>query len=157
MSPPTYLTREGAKKLATELGHLVTHERPQVVREVADAAAQGDRSENAEYIYGKKRLREIDRRIRFLTRKLDQAEVVVAQGIDRDVVRFGARVEVEDEDGQHREYVLVGPDEADPAQGKVSFQAPLGRALLKRRVGDTVLVRRPAGELELEIVSIVYD
>jgi len=157
MSPPTYLTREGAKKLADELGRLVKHERPKVVREVSDAAAQGDRSENAEYIYGKKRLREIDRRIRFLTRKLDQAEVVVASDIDRNVVRFGARVGVEDEDGQRKVYLLVGPDEADPAQGKVSFQAPLGRALLKRRLGDTVIVRRPVGELELEIISIDYD
>lgn len=156
MAEPTYLTREGAKKLAAELDHLLRVERVKVVQEVADAAAQGDRSENAEYIYGKKRLREIDRRIRFLTKRLDSAAVVDA-GVTYDAVRFGARVTVQDEDGAQRTYVLVGPDEADPAAGKVSFKAPLGNALLKRRVGDVVTVRRPAGELDLEIVAIDYD
>ncbi len=152
----TYLTPEGAKKLTKELDQLVRVERPKVVQEVADAAAQGDRSENAEYIYGKKRLREIDRRIRFLTKRLDSAEVV-APGQHHDVVRFGARVEVEDEDGRRKAYVLVGPDEADPGGGKISFKSPLGRALMKRRVGDVVTVQRPAGEVELEVVTIDYE
>ena len=156
MAGPNYLTREGARKLAAELNRLATEERPKVVREVAEAAAQGDRSENAEYIYGKKRLREIDGRIRRITKRLDHAEVVTGEGASPDQVRFGAWVEVEDEDGKRSRYLLVGPDEADPAQGKVSFKAPLGRALLKRRVGDVVTVRRPAGEIELEIVSITY-
>jgi transcription elongation factor GreB len=151
----TYLTPEGAKKLANELDQLLRVERPRVVQEVAEAAAQGDRSENAEYIYGKKRLREIDRRIRFLTKRLDNAEVV-APGHRHDAVRFGARVEVQDEQGVRKAYLLVGPDEADPGCGKISFKSPLGRALMKRRVGDFVTVQRPAGEVELEVLTIDY-
>jgi transcription elongation factor GreB len=142
------------KRLTAELDQLVRVERPKVVQEVADAAAQGDRSENAEYIYGKKRLREIDRRIRFLTKRLDSAEVVHPR--DQEAARFGALVHVEDEDGARKAYRLVGPDEADPAAGKISFKSPLGRALLKRRVGDVVTVQRPAGEIELEVVAISY-
>src|SRR5512145_2341181 len=121
MAQTTYLTPEGAKKLAAELDHLLRVERPKVVQEVAEAAAQGDRSENAEYIYGKKRLREIDRRIRFLTKRLDNAEVV-DQKCNQDVVRFGARVEVQDENGGRKRYLLVGPDESDPNAGRISFQ-----------------------------------
>ncbi len=132
-------------------------ERPKVVREVAEAAAQGDRSENAEYIYGKKRLREIDRRVRFLTKRLESAEVVRPEDLGGDVVRFGAEVVVADEQGQKKTYRLVGPDESDPASGKLSYQSPLGQALLKRRVGDVVIVRRPAGEIEMEIVSLSYE
>jgi transcription elongation factor GreB len=154
---PNYLTPEGAKKLADELNRLMTVERPRVVREVADAAAQGDRSENAEYIYGKKRLREIDRRVRFLTKRLDSAVVVKPGEVDESVIRFGARVEVRDENGRESRYVLVGPDEADPSAGKLSFQSPLGRALLKRRVGDVVSVLRPMGEIEIQILSISYE
>ena len=149
---PNYLTPEGAKKLADELNRLMTVERPRVVREVAEAAAQGDRSENAEYIYGKKRLREIDRRVRFLTKRLDSAVVVKPGEVDESVVRFGARVEVRDENGKQSQYLLVGPDEADPSAGKLSFQSPLGRALLKRRAGDVVSVVRPIGEIEIEIL-----
>jgi transcription elongation factor GreB len=151
----TYLTPDGARKLASELGHLLRTERPKVVQEVAEAAAQGDRSENAEYIYGKKRLREIDRRIRFLTKRLDSAQVV-EPGQSHDVVRFGARVVVSDEYGSQKSYHLVGPDEAEPTQGKISFQSPLGRALMGRTAGEVVTVRRPAGEVDLEIVSIDY-
>jgi transcription elongation factor GreB len=137
---------------------LASVERPRVVREVADAAAQGDRSENAEYIYGKKRLREIDRRVRFLTRRLDAAVVVKPEEQAGDeVVRFGATVEVEDEHGERKRLKLVGPDESDPARGQISFQSPVGRALLKRRVGDVVVVQRPAGELSLSIVGLSYD
>ena len=157
MTVPNYLTRAGAQKLAAELRELLTKERPRVVQEVAEAAAQGDRSENAEYVYGKKRLREIDRRIRRLTSRLDRAEVVGGERASGDTVRFGARVQVVDENGKRSSYLLVGPDEADPAQGKLSFRAPLGRALLTRRVGDVVTVRRPAGELQVEILSISYD
>jgi transcription elongation factor GreB len=157
MAGPNYLTKEGAQKLADELRHLLTRQRPRVVQEVAEAAAQGDRSENAEYIYGKRRLREIDRRIRFLTQRLDSAEIVTGQRATAGRVHFGARVVVEDEKGTRREYRLVGPDEAEPAAGKISYLAPLGRALLERKVGDVVTVRRPAGELELEILAIGYD
>jgi transcription elongation factor GreB len=133
---PNYLTPEGAKKLGDELRQLATIDRPKVVLEVSDAAAQGDRSENAEYIYGKRRLREIDRRIRFITKRLDGAV---------------------DEDGNEKRYRIVGPDETDPTAGCISFQSPLGNSLMKRKVGDTVTVRRPAGEIEVEIRSIEYE
>lgn len=156
VAPSNYMTPEGAKKLAEELQHLVSVERPKVVQEVADAAAQGDRSENAEYIYGKKRLREIDRRTRFIQKRLDSAVVVTPEETESDTVRFGATVEVEDEDGKKSSYMIVGPDEADPAARKISFRSPIGRALLKRRVGDVVTVRRPAGEIEVEILTIAY-
>ena len=154
---PNYLTPAGAKQLADELNHLMSVDRPKVVREVAEAAAQGDRSENAEYIYGKKRLREIDRRVRFLTQRLDAAVVVRQEELGGDVIRFGAVVVVADEDGQHKTYRLVGADESDPGSGKLSFQSPMGQALMKRRVGDVVTVKRPAGELELEIISLSYE
>jgi transcription elongation factor GreB len=154
--PSTYLTPDGAKKLADELKHLLTVERPKVVQEVTDAALQGDRSENAEYIYGKKRLREIDRRIRFLSKRLDSAVVVKNEDVRADFVAFGALVEVVDENGKRSAYRLVGPDESDPAKGFISFKSPLGQALLKRKVGDVVTVRRPAGDIDVEILSIRY-
>ena len=154
---PNYLTPEGAKKLAEELKHLTVTERPRIVLEVSDAAAQGDRSENAEYIYGKRRLREIDRRIRFLTKRIDGAVVVRKDEVASDVVRFGALVRVIDENGKLSAYTIVGPDEADPSAGRISFQSPFGPSVMKRTVGDTVTVRRPAGELELEIQSIEYE
>ncbi|HWP04604.1 MAG TPA: transcription elongation factor GreB [Polyangiaceae bacterium] len=154
---PNYLTPEGAKKLADELRLLTTTERPRVVQEVSDAAALGDRSENAEYIYGKRRLREIDRRIRFITKRLDGAVVVRASEVQTDVVRFGALVTLVDEDGNEKRYRIVGPDETDPSAGRISFQSPLGHSLMKRKVGDTVSVRRPAGEIEVEIRSIEYE
>jgi transcription elongation factor GreB len=153
---PNYLTPEGAKKLQTELNQLLNVERAKVVAEVAEAAAQGDRSENAEYIYGKKRLREIDRRIRFITKRLDSA-VIVKQETTHAEVRFGASVEVTDENGKSNRYLIVGPDEASPSDGRISFQSPLGRALMKRKVGDVVSVLRPAGEIELEITAISYE
>jgi len=151
-----YLTPSGAQKLRDELARLLTVERPRVVTEVADAAAQGDRSENAEYIYGKKRLREIDRRVRFLTKRLEAAVVVKPGENATDEVRFGATVEVAFEDGETKTYVLVGPDESEPGRGLVSFQSPLGRALMKKRVGDIVTVHRPAGAVEVEIIAISY-
>jgi len=152
---PNYLTPEGAKKLQVELNQLLNVERAKVVHEVAEAAAQGDRSENAEYIYGKKKLREIDRRIRFLTKRLDAAVVVKQEG-SHDEVRFGATVDVEDENGKKMSYLILGPDEASPATGSISFQSPLGKALMKRKVGDVVSVTRPAGEIEIEIKGIRY-
>jgi transcription elongation factor GreB len=153
---PNYLTPEGAKKLQAELNQLLNVDRAKVVQEVAEAAAQGDRSENAEYIYGKKKLREIDRRIRFITKRLDAA-VVVKQDTSHGEVRFGATVDVEDENGKKSSYLIVGPDEASPSDGRISFQSPLGRALMKRKVGDVVSVVRPAGEIEIEIKAIRYD
>jgi transcription elongation factor GreB len=153
----TYLTPEGAKKLQDELKQLLHVDRPRVVQEVSDAAAQGDRSENAEYIYGKKRLREIDRRIRFLTKRLESAVVVRRDEAAAKAVFFGATVEVEDEDGQKKRYRIVGPDEVNPSEGSISFKSPLGTALMKRKVGDVVIVKRPAGDVELQICSISYD
>ncbi|HTA90200.1 MAG TPA: transcription elongation factor GreB [Polyangiaceae bacterium] len=153
---PNYLTPEGAKKLALELNQLASVERPRVVQEVSDAAAQGDRSENAEYTYGKKRLREIDRRIRFLTKRLDGAVVVKQEEGAHLEVRFGARVQLLDENEKRSAYLIVGPDEANPAEGRISFQSPLGKALMKRKVGDVVTVFRPAGEIEMEVVAIEY-
>jgi transcription elongation factor GreB len=152
---PNYLTPEGAKKLQAELSQLLNVDRAKVVQEVAEAAAQGDRSENAEYIYGKKKLREIDRRIRFITKRLDAAVVVKQEG-SHDEVRFGATVDVEDENGKKSSYLILGPDEASPTNGSISFQSPLGRALMKRKVGDVVSVVRPAGEIEIEIKAIRY-
>lgn len=156
MSNPNYITKEGAKKLSEELGRLRSVERPKTVQEVADAAAQGDRSENAEYIYGKKRLREIDRRMHYLTKRLESAVVVVPGEQRGDKVFFGATVELEDEDEKRATYVIVGEDEIDSARGRISWKSPVGRALLGKRPGDVVLVRRPAGETEYEIVSVKY-
>jgi transcription elongation factor GreB len=152
----TYLTPEGAKKLQQELSRLLHTERPRVVQEVSEAAAQGDRSENAEYIYGKKRLREIDRRIRFLTKRLDSAVVVESEKVAQKAVFFGATVEIRDGDGGLSTYTIVGPDEVDASAGRISFKSPIGQALLGKKVGDVVSVRRPAGEIELEIVAIRY-
>ena len=157
MSPPNYITPEGAKRLQEELAGLYGKERPRVVGEVADAAAQGDRSENAEYIYGKKRLREIDRRIHFLTKRLESAVVVAPDAArPRGKVFFGATVEVEDEEGARVSYQIVGEDEIDLTRGRVSWRSPIGSILLKKQEGDTVILRRPSGEVELTIVSVSY-
>jgi len=152
-----YISPAGAKKLTEELNRLTREERPKTVEEVATAAAHGDRSENAEYKYGKLRLKEIDRRIRFLTKRLDDAVIVdpAARG-QSDQVFFGATVDVEDEEGAKKTYQLVGADETVPDEGRISWKSPLGRALLKKRVGDFVVVRRPAGEIELEILAVHY-
>jgi len=156
VSDPNYITPEGARRLSEELGRLRTVERPRTVQEVADAAAQGDRSENAEYIYGKKRLREIDRRMRFLSKRLEHAVVVDPREQRGDKVFFGATVELEDEDGARSTYVIVGEDESDMKVGRISWRSPVGRALLGKRAGDVVTVRRPAGETDLEIIAVRY-
>ena len=154
---PNYITRAGARKLQEEIVDLRTKKRPKVVQDVADAAAQGDRSENAEYIYGKKKLREIDRRIHFLTKRLESARVVEpTDRPDASRVFFGATVEIEDEDGKTTTYTIVGQDEIDLDRGHISYKSPLARTLLKRKQGETILFRKPAGEVELTIVSIQY-
>jgi transcription elongation factor GreB len=153
---PNYITPEGAKRLQAELGDLRSVQRPKIVQEVADAAAQGDRSENAEYIYGKKKLREIDRRMHWLTRRLESASVIEPRTDGAAAAFFGAYVEVEDEDGVRATYRIVGEDEIDLAKGHISWRSPLGRSLLKRRAGDAVVLHRPSGEVELTIVSIRY-
>ena len=157
MPDPNYITPEGARRLSEELGHLRSVERPKTVQEVADAAAQGDRSENAEYIYGKKRLREIDRRMRYLTQRLERAVVVDPKAQRGNKVFFGATVEVEDEDGRRQTFRIVGEDEIDSQAARISWRSPVGRALLGKTVGDVITVRRPAGEVELEIVALRYE
>ena len=152
-----YITPAGHARLKDELEHLVKRERPQVVEVVAWAASNGDRSENGDYIYGKRRLREIDRRIRFLSKRLDIAEVVdpLRQG-DNDQVFFGARVTVADADGVENTYTIVGVDEADVARGRISWISPLARALIKSRAGDSVRFQSPVGIREIEIIEVVY-
>lgn len=154
-SDPNYITKLGAKRLQDELHVLRSVARPKIVQEVADAAAQGDRSENAEYIYGKKKLREIDRRLHFLHKRLESAHVVT-EPPSTDRVYFGASVEVEDEEGRKSTYRIVGEDEIDLAQKHISWKSPIGRALLKKREGDAVKVRRPNGEVELTVVRVWY-
>jgi len=155
-STPNYITREGARRLQDELGDLRSRQRPKIVQEVSDAAAQGDRSENAEYIYGKKKLREIDRRIQWLTRRLESATVVEPRTDGIATAFFGAYVEVEDEDGARTTYRIVGEDEIDLDKGHISWRSPLGRSLLKRREGEAIVFRRPSGEIELTVVSVRY-
>jgi transcription elongation factor GreB len=156
--PPSssYITTEGARRLRAELDHLWSVERPRVTQEVSDAAALGDRSENAEYIYGKRRLREIDRRIRFLAKRLDVLTVVEPQDRSDSRVYFGAWVTLEDEEGDEVEYRLVGPDEADARSNHVSIDSPVGRALLGKREGDDVTVVRPKGPAVFTIAAVRY-
>ena len=151
------ITPEGFKRYQDELHALWHVERPKVVQEVSDAAALGDRSENAEYIYGKKKLREIDRRIRHLSELLDKLVAVEPKSMASDRVKFGATVQVEDEDGKEQTYQIVGADEVDGKARRISMNSPIGKALLNKREGDSVIVNRPAGELELTIISIRYD
>jgi len=139
-----------------EFERLWKEERPRVTQQVADAAALGDRSENAEYIYGKKRLREIDGRLHFLGKRLDELFVVRDAPADDGKVYFGAWVTLEDESGEERVYRLVGPDEFDVEAGKLSIDSPLGRALLGKSEGDEVRVQRPRGAIECTIVEIQY-
>ena len=150
-----YITPEGFARLKAELARLVEVERPEVVKTVAWAAALGDRSENADYIYGKRRLREIDRRVRFLIKRLEAAEIVNSSGRDTDQVFFGATVKVKSMSAE-RQVTIVGVDEVDPAHGRVSWMSPIAKALIKAREGDTVTVRAPGGDEKLEILEVRY-
>jgi transcription elongation factor GreB len=150
-----YITPEGYARLDAELRRLVELERPEVVKTVAWAASNGDRSENGDYIYGKRRLREIDRRVRFLIKRLEAAEIVHSSGRDTDQVFFGAEVKIRTP-REVRMVRIVGVDEVDPARGHVSWISPIARALLKAREGDTVTLRSPAGEEPIEIVEVNY-
>jgi len=152
-----YITPEGARRLQEELDELWKVERPRVTQAVAEAAAQGDRSENAEYTYGKKRLREIDRRVRFLRKRLDGMVVVDRPPSDPGRVFFGAWVSVEDEDGVVSRYRIVGPDEFDAAPGYISMDSPLGRGLMKKGLDDEVTVEVPGGVRRLVIVDVEYE
>jgi transcription elongation factor GreB len=153
-----YMTAGGFARLSAELDRLVKKERPELVATIAWAAGNGDRSENGDYIYGKKRLREIDRRIRFLLKRLDVAEVVdpSVQRDDGDQIFFGATVTVENARGVQRTVSIVGVDEIDTSRGYVSWVSPIARALLKAHEGDTVTLRTPAGAEELDIVDVTY-
>ena len=155
-----YITPGGFARLSAELEHLVQKERPDLVATVAWAAGNGDRSENGDYIYGKKRLREIDRRIRFLIKRLDAAEVVdPAMPRDEETagqIFFGATVDVVDARGEQRTVSIVGIDEIDTARGYISWVSPMARALLKAREGDTVTMRTPAGAEDIDVVEVRY-
>lgn len=153
----SYITPEGFLKLQAEADHLWTVERPKVTNEVSEAAAQGDRSENAEYIYGKKRLREIDRRIRFLSKRMDELTIVHTTPEGTGKVFFGAWVHVEEVDGTVREIRLVGPDESDPSAGRISFESPMGQALMGKEEGDEVRLKRPRGDATLVIIGVRYE
>jgi len=150
------ITPAGYERLVAELRQLADVERPRLVDEVHQAALQGDRSENAEYIYGKKRLREIDKRMGFLKRRLDAAKVIdpVRQSGDR--VLFGALVELEDEDGTVKTWQIVGEDEADPGKKKISWKSPVGRAVMRRQAGDSVTILTPGGPRDMVILSVNY-
>src|SRR5262245_40167931 len=152
-----YITPAGHKRLNDELARLWTIDRPKLVETIAWAASNGDRSENGDYIYGKRKLREIDRRIRFLSKRLDSAVVVDNAGKQHDRVYFGATVTVLEESGAERTVSMVGVDELDPARGRVSWVSPIATALLKASVGDVVTLRTPRGDEELEVVAIRYD
>ncbi|MEE8428989.1 MAG: transcription elongation factor GreB [Gammaproteobacteria bacterium] len=152
-----YITPAGNKRLADELDYLWRVQRPQVTQAVAEAAAQGDRSENAEYIYGKKQLREIDRRVRFLQKRLD--ELIVVDRIPEDTSRvfFGAWIRLEDSKGEIQEYRVVGPDEFEVKKSWISMDSPIGRAVLKKSAGETVVVQLPKGDAEFTIIGVSYS
>jgi len=153
-----YMTPAGHARMKAELLHLLDVERPEVVRVVSWAASNGDRSENGDYLYGKKRLREIDRRIRFLTRRLDAAEVVDRSGVETpEQVFFGATVTYLRNGEQEETVSIVGVDEVDPLRGRISWISPVARALMKAREGDTVSLRTPAGVDALEVLEVRYE
>lgn len=153
-----YMTPAGYRRLKDEYIHLLDVERPSVVQTVAWAASNGDRSENGDYIYGKRRLREIDRRLRFLAKRMENSEVIdPAQRQNCEQVFFGATVSVCHADGVERTYSIVGIDEANPGKGHISWVSPLARALLKARADDVVLLRLPEGVEELVVVDVVYQ
>jgi transcription elongation factor GreB len=152
-----YITPGGFRRLQDELAHLWKVERPPVVTTVTWAAGNGDRSENGDYIYGKKRLREIDRRIRYLTKTLDKSTVVDNAGKTQQRVFFGATVTYQNDNGDEREVTIVGVDELDSGDARVSWRSPLATALLKAKVGDTVTLRAPRGPESLEVIAVRYD
>jgi transcription elongation factor GreB len=152
-----YISPGGYRRLRDEFSELWEVERPKLVETIAWAASNGDRSENGDYIYGKRRLREVDRRIRYLSKRIEIAEVVDNAGQDHDRVFFGATVSYTDASGNARTVTIVGIDEADPARGRISWISPVAKALLKAREGDTVSVRTPAGIDEIAVIDICYE
>lgn len=152
-----YITPQGLEKLRNELKKLLDVDRPEVVRIVSWAASNGDRSENGDYIYGKRRLREIDRRLRFLTKRIEIAEVVDPEQKKGPTISFGATVLISDESGKKRKYSIVGVDETDVVNGRISWVSPMAKALLQAKEGDAVTVRTPKGEEEMEILEVRYE
>jgi len=156
MSSAKYITREGYNRLEQELRQLWKEERPAITKSVQEAAAQGDRSENADYIYGKRRLREIDRRVRYLTQRLDGMTIVDRLPDNPDRIYFGAWVTVEDQNGQTHRWRIVGADELDPSQGHISIDSPVARALLGHHEDDEVTVATPQGKTRYTVTLIEY-
>ena len=156
MEKKNYITPKGHKKLLDELNQLLKEERPEVTKLVQWAASNGDRSENADYLYGKRRLREIDRRLRFLNKRLEDAVVVDPASIKSERIQFGATVVLLDENEQKKTFKIVGVDEVDTSLGHISWQSPIGRALLGKSVSDEVNIQIPLGEVSYEILSIMY-
>ena len=156
MKKSNYITRTGWERLDQELKFLWKDERPRITRSVSEAAAQGDRSENAEYIYGKKRLREIDRRVRFLMKRLDELNIVYPEKQQEGKVYFGAWVTLINEEDETKIYRLVGPDEWDVKQGYISIDSPMARALLGKQIDDEVVVKTPEGEKVFDVLAICY-
>ncbi|MEX0963680.1 MAG: transcription elongation factor GreB [Pseudohongiellaceae bacterium] len=156
--PPSakYITAEGEKTLKAELHQLWKVERPEVTQSVSEAAALGDRSENAEYIYGKKRLREIDRRVRYLSKRLEEMTVVSQPPSNQNKIYFGAVVTLEDQDQKTFKYKIVGPDELDPQKGYISIDGPLGRALLGKEIDSEIEVESPQGHKTYYVLAISY-
>ena len=159
--PPTekgspYITAEGMAALQQELDYLWNRRRPRVVKALSAAAAEGDRSENAEYIYRKKELGEIDRRVRFLSRRVDELKVVTDTPRESERIFFGAWVELEDEQARRLQYRIVGPDEFDAEKGYISMDSPVARALMKKTVGDEIAIQTPGGEIYYAILRVQY-
>ena len=153
---PNYITPQGFKKLQAEFTQLFHDERPKLVETVAWAAGNGDRSENGDYIYGKRRLREIDKRLKFLRDRIESAKVVDPKDVKSDKVVFGATVTIRDEDGLHKTYQIVGEDEIEPGANKISWKSPMAKALLNKALGDEIEIHRPVGLLIAEITEIIY-
>ena len=151
-----YITPEGFKRLQEEFRQLFHDERPKLVETVAWAAGNGDRSENGDYIYGKRRLREIDKRLKFLRDRIESARVVNPKEIQSEKVVFGATVTIEDEDGNKRTYSIVGEDEIEPGKNKISWKSPMAKALLGKKMGDEIEIQRPTGVLIAEIRKIEF-
>jgi len=153
---PNYITPKGLQKLKSELKDLIQIERPKIVNTVAWAASNGDRSENADYLYGKRRLREIDKRVGFLTKRIENAQVVNPLEEKGAKVVFGATIYVEDEDGEQKKYQIVGEDEIDTEAGRISWKSPIAVALLGKKVGDEAIIKRPAGDLSVTVEKIEF-
>jgi len=156
MKRSNYITREGWQRLDQELKYLWKEERPRVTKAVSEAAALGDRSENAEYIYGKKRLREIDRRVRFLMKRLEDLTIVYPEKQQEGKVYFGATVTLLNEQDEELSYRLVGPDEWDVKKGEISIDSPMARALIGKQIDDEVMVKTPEGEKYFDVINITY-